>query len=82
MRAQLKGVDGYDGVKLHIAVYDQEQNRLAAPSFFLTEDFEERTVSFRTGPASRSLTVQVVKAKSPRRMLFAVKGLEVRRTTP
>ncbi|MBI2424592.1 MAG: hypothetical protein HYV27_17300 [Candidatus Hydrogenedentes bacterium] len=74
VRAQLKGVEGYEGVKLHIAVYDQDQNRLAAPSFALTADFEERVVSFRTSPSSHSLTVQVVKAKSPRRVVFAVKG--------
>ena len=78
----LKGLRGYEGVKVHVAVYDQDGQRLAAPSFPLDGDYARRVVSFTTGAASRGLSVQLVKAKSPRQIVFAAKDLAVQPVSP
>ncbi|MBI2421415.1 MAG: hypothetical protein HYV27_01205 [Candidatus Hydrogenedentes bacterium] len=82
VRVQLKGVRGYEGVKVHVAVYDQDGQRLAAPSYPLGGDYAQRVVSFKTGPGSRHLSVQLVKAKSPRQIVFAAKDLAVQPVLP
>ncbi len=74
---RIQGVKEYEGVNFHIAVYDQDEHSLCAPSFSISADYRTYAAQFTTLPGSTHLRVNLVKAKSPARSEFLVNDFVV-----
>lgn len=74
---RIQGLENYQDMNLHIAVYDQDERQLCVPSFPISAVFQNYSAQFTTAPTSTHIRIDLVKAAFPALASFLIKDIAV-----